>query len=60
MFKTLKSNTKNQMMNRQKHLQEGKADLQVKTLAKAMIFMIYPHVQHVLQEGVHIAKVPVK
>ena len=47
-------------MNGLKHLQEGEADLQVKTLAKAMIFMIYPHVQHVLQEGVHIAKVPVK
>ena len=47
-------------MNSLKHLQEGEADLQVKTLAKAMIFMIYPRVQHVLQEGVHIAKVPVK
>ena len=36
------------MKNLLQHLQEGEADLLVKTPVKALIFIIYPKVQHPL------------
>ena len=48
------------MINILKHLQEGEANRLVKSLVKAMTFMTYPHVQHVLKEDVNIAKVCVR